>query len=323
MTSAPPVRVLFVAGYLRSGSTLLERILGQAGGAVAVGELRYVWHHGLQKNQLCGCGRPFRECPFWASVLDEAFGRVDRAPVERAVSLQRSVDHLWHVPRIVAGRGPGGADRIGEYLGLLGPLVRAIHTVAEGRVVVDTSKSASHGYLLSRLPGVDLRVLHLVRDSRATAYSWTRTKPKPEIHWESATMPTYSPARSAFEWDVLNLGAHGLRRRATRFLRLRYEDLAADPDATVREVLRLSGLPPDEVGSLRGDSVTLTVDHTVSGNPIRFRTGEIRIVPDLEWRERLGPWSRRLVTAATWPLLAAYGYLPGVPGSSGGGTAEG
>lgn len=323
MTSARPVRVLFVAGYLRSGSTLLERILGQVGGAVAVGELRYVWHHGLHENQLCGCRRPFRECPFWGSVLDEAFGGVDRAPVERAVSLQRSVDHLWHVPRIVAGRGHGGADRISEYLGLLGPLVRAIHTVAGGWVVVDTSKSASHGYLLSRLPGVDLRVLHLVRDSRATAYSWTRTKPKPEIHWESATMPTYSPARSAFEWDVLNLGAHGLRRRARRFRRMRYEDLAANPEAAVRDVLALADLPAGDVGTLRGDAVTLTVDHTVSGNPIRFRTGEIRIVPDLEWRERLDPWSRRIVTAETWPLLAAYGYLPGVPGASGDRTADG
>ena len=53
------------------------------------------------------------------------------------------------------------------------------------------------------------------------------------------------------------------------------------------------------------------VDHTVSGNPLRFQAGTFEIRPDEEWRTALPAGKRRLVTALTWPLLKRYGYLGG------------
>jgi hypothetical protein len=46
------VTVLYVAGTGRSGSTLLARVLGEADGFVAAGELRYVWQRGLVEDRL-------------------------------------------------------------------------------------------------------------------------------------------------------------------------------------------------------------------------------------------------------------------------------
>src|SRR5205085_9431203 len=68
------VRVLYVAGTGRSGSTLLARILGRADSVFAAGELRYVWQRGLLEDRVCGCGEPFSRCPFWSEVVDRAFG---------------------------------------------------------------------------------------------------------------------------------------------------------------------------------------------------------------------------------------------------------
>jgi hypothetical protein len=50
----------------------------------------------------------------------------------------------------------------------------------------------------------------------------------------------------------------------------------------------------------------------VSGNPLRFTVGELKIEPDTEWRDRMRPRDRRLATALTLPLLARYGYLGAV-----------
>ena len=43
-------------------------------------------------------------------------------------------------------------------------------------VIVDSSKFASYGHLLASNPAFDVRVIHLVRDSRAVAHSWQRRK---------------------------------------------------------------------------------------------------------------------------------------------------
>ena len=60
--------VLFIVGASRSGSTLLERLLNELPGVMSVGELQRVWRRGFVENQLCSCGQPFHDCPFWGEV---------------------------------------------------------------------------------------------------------------------------------------------------------------------------------------------------------------------------------------------------------------
>jgi len=52
--------------------------------------------------------------------------------------------------------------------------------------------------------------------------------------------------------------------------------------------------------------VDLGEDHTVAGNPIRFRRGEIEVRRDDEWRTRMPRRSKALVTALTLPALARF-----------------
>src|SRR5438105_15565281 len=66
-----PTTVLFIGGEGRSGSTLLDRMLGQLPGFFSTGELREVWNRGLIENLDCGCGLSFRSCSFWTAVGDE------------------------------------------------------------------------------------------------------------------------------------------------------------------------------------------------------------------------------------------------------------
>ena len=72
-SSEAPVRVLYIGGEGRSGSTVLSAVLGNHEGYVPVGELPDVWL-ALLRNDRCGCGEPFATCPFWTAVGDLAFG---------------------------------------------------------------------------------------------------------------------------------------------------------------------------------------------------------------------------------------------------------
>jgi len=63
------IKVLYITGWGRSGSTILDNIMGQIDGFFSVGELRYIWDRNLIENRLCGCGVPLEECPIWSQIL--------------------------------------------------------------------------------------------------------------------------------------------------------------------------------------------------------------------------------------------------------------
>jgi hypothetical protein len=105
------------------------------------------------------------------------------------------------------------------------------------------------------------------------------------------------------------LGAELLRRHVSpdRWLFLRYEDFVAKPKASVGEVLAFLDVLADGP-FVSEDTVQVGINHTLAGNPNRFRTGLVRIAEDDEWKSRLPRGDRLVIGAATLPFLLRYGY---------------
>jgi hypothetical protein len=203
---------------------------------------------------------------------------------------------------------PPGPEAQG-YLAALAKLFAAIHDATGSAVVIDSSKAPGHGYLLSQLPSLDLRVVHMVRDPRAVAWSWQKKKVYDPSGEQPKLMSRHSPARSARLWVTWNLASELLwRHHGERYLRLRYEDFARQPRAHVARILEWVGLRPDAVTFTADGAVDLEPTHAVAGNPSRFATGAVEVKPDEAWRQGLAAGPRRLVTLLTWPLLLRYGY---------------
>lgn len=305
-----PVRVLYIGGCGRSGSTLLDRALGQVAGVCAVGEMVHLWRRGLGEDHLCGCGAPFSACPFWRAVGERAFGGWGRLEADALVRLQRSVDRNRFIPLMVArDLAPGYRRRLVRYADHLAALYRALAETSGASVIVDSSKHASYAYLLREVPGIDLRVIHLVRDPRGVAHSWTKEIRKPEVTARSEYMPRYHPARMAFRWMAYNSAFHALQQLGvpTRFLR--YESLVTHPEEHLRVILGFAGLQPDNpLGFLAGTTLELAPTHSVAGNPMRFRRGRIELRIDDAWRKDMDPQLSAIVGGLTWPLMRAYGY---------------
>lgn len=297
-----PIRVLFIGGYGRSGSTLLDRVLGGVDGLCSVGELRHIFREGYIENRLCGCGERFRECAFWGEVTWRAFGGMDAFDAHGTFDLQRRVDRWWRVAQLAGRVRPGrrGAE-LEAYRATLRSLYRAIASVSGARVIVDSSKDVSHGYALSGAgEPLEPYVLHLVRDSRAVAHSWQRRKFNPG---SGADMNRYGLLRTSAEWTAINALTALHSPLGARYRMLRYQDFVADPRAAVSSILEFVGEPTDHVRVSARRTVDLGADHTVAGNPIRFRRGEIEVRRDDEWRARMPRRSKALVTALTLPAL--------------------
>ena len=307
-------RVVYLGGLGRSGTTLLERLLGELPGVCSAGEVVHLWQRGIADAESCGCGAAVPDCPFWRKVGEIAFGSWADVDVRRIAELRNAVDRSRHIPLLAApALYPSLRRGLDEYMSYYLRVYSAIAEASGCPTLVDSSKHASLAFCLRWRAELDLRVIHVVRDSRAVAFSWTRQVSRPE----SAAypyMPTYSPAIAAWLWNAQNGALQLLASEGVPTLRVRYEDLVTAPSQTLEAVadfagITASGASLDFLGSDASERwADLGAAHTASGNPMRFATGKIAIRADDRWRTAMPAAQRRTVTALTLPLLARYGY---------------
>jgi hypothetical protein len=296
----------------RSGSTLIELLLGGLPGFCSVGETVHLWRRGLLENERCGCGKAFLDCGFWSEVGERAFGGWGSLDVGAVLSLKDGVDRTRFLPALLDGGGWGDgafATRGRLYVDLYHRLHGAVAEVSGARVVVDASKHVSLAACLRRGYGDRMRLLHVVRDPRAVAHSWSRRVARPDASPDSREkeMARYSAGRAAVQWMTQNAGLDALARRGVSTLKVRYEDFVADPDREFGRIADFVGHdgPPLDLGGAGVESVE---GHAVSGNPMRFGSGPVGVRADHRWREELAPWRRCLVEAVTAPVRGRYGY---------------
>ncbi len=300
------VQVVYLAGMMRSGSTILGRLLGELPGAVHVGEMDHLTRAFSHASIRCGCRETVSECGFWQAITEQAFGRLSAADIA-ALRETRAAYRLRTLPRLLLPRTAAQTRRLGELSAALGSLYAAVRETSGASVIVDGSKDPLYLYLLSQVPGINLHVVHLIRDSRAVAFSYRRFKKDPASFSNPGQLTRLPAWQTALQWSAVTMFLNAWRN--PRPLLLRYEDFVTDPAGAVARVWELTGQPRLPLDFLSVPTVTLTPGHTVAGNPDRFQS-DVRIKPDAEWQTQMPPLDRAVVTALTFPLLLRYGYLP-------------
>ncbi len=301
-------RVLAIAGSDRSGTTLLDTILGGYPSVFSAGEVWHLWSRGLVQGRLCGCGVPLNECPTWTEVVERAWPEgVDWDVIRSGEQLLRS-RRSFHA--LVPGLRRRYLDELRPLAAEVGPLYRAVTDVADTQVIVDSSKRPTWMHLLSLVDDIDLRVVHMVRDPRAVAHSRRRFKRQLDDKVDRG-MTQHPPLSTAVFWNVWNLAIEGFERTGNPLLRVRYEDLIAAPVAETERIARFAGLEPVAHPTLTNESVELIPSHTVSGNPSRFKTGRVPLRNDDSWKTDQSRLDRIAVTGVTAPVARRYGYPVG------------
>ena len=303
--------VAYIAGAARSGSTLLERILACVPGFCSVGEIVFIWERGLRRNDRCGCGERFADCPFWTEVGLAAFGGWDQVDAAEAIALWRAVDRHRHLLSLAgrAQRGGSLGSELEAYRSLTGRLYQGVRDVSGAEVIVDSSKHVGYALVLRDTPGIDLRLIHMIRRSHGVAHSWTKRVVKPGVG-DGEYMSVHGTSWTIGLWLTDNLLFDLVSRSMPGSARLKYESLVADPVSQVRRVLTELGLGTSDLSLnfLSDSAAALPASHALSGNPMRFQRGQIALRADEDWREAMSAPRKAVISLATWPLLRRYGY---------------
>ena len=307
--------MLYIVGAGRSGSTVFERILGGFPGFVNIGELVEVFRQIAPKNERCGCGALFDECPFWQGVGDRAFGGWDPSLVEQNADRQYRVVRQRRLAKLATRRLRSDSfDRdLTAYCDVQYRLYKAIQEESKADVIVDASKAIAPLIALRNEPRIDVRVVHLVRDVRGVSYSWAKADVRRPHATDRGrdTMARFSVARTAARWTRMETQAALATAVMKPSVSVRYEDFVANPEATTSAALQTLGLGTFAAQGthIQGDVAVLPSSHGISGNPSRFTTGEVTLRADEQWRSHLRTRDRAVATALGLPPLIAHGYL--------------
>lgn len=304
MTEMPPAevapRLLYVLGSMRSGTTMISRLIGSAPGTLAIGELNNTWRI-IELDQRCSCGATTTDCRVWGPSLVsiaavELAGEMRelRARVER----QRRIVELLRLRQVPRRRWPADVAR---YVDVLRALIDSLSEHSGATTLVDSSKSAA-GFCLAWLAvSGSVSAVHLLRDPRGVVFSEARRTHESDL-FTKAPPRRRSVFRSLSEWNLANAEATFLGRAAASYVSVWYEDICRDPATNLDIIWRQSGVPAGARFE-SSSSALLTTAHILAGNPSRIGQG-IDLQLDEEWRRRLSVGEQRAISVATLPTRA-------------------
>ncbi len=278
-TSEQRLNVIYVGGYGRSGSTILDMLLSCHPSIVSGGEVARATEIFFDDDASCTCGTSIADCSVWgpvrAAVIEEArgFGRAEDIferfmGIEGLGRLKRKSDEvttlagydLWRQVNDLALRG----------------LIKAKPGASW---VVDSSKTArgaaARPWLLERQLGANVRLMTLRRRAGAVLSSAARGSNRAMEKGQGGTGGIGAALRAYGGWVLANAAVKrlGTDLSADQTHMLTYEALAADPDGVYAELLSWLGLPADPHWQER---MATEERHLIGGNRTRFAKPEIR-----------------------------------------------
>src|SRR5215204_4647771 len=332
-----PVRVLEITGLERSGSTILDIVLGNHPDIESVGEVGNIFLNGWISREslrgldpkkrrvpICTCGKRLdvlyvdttdEACPFWSSVRRDWVERTDPDSIESYPKLKGYFERTrpallvkQYLRLMYEKRRPSALSR--SYARLTLAFFESIRAVSGKPIIVDSTKSPVRVFALGMVPGIDLYVVHLVRDGRGIIASLRKTFERDVqagIMWDHKGRPMW---KAVARWIVMNLEAEWVCTQLgpKRTMRLRYEDFAADPKGALERIGSLIELDLTEVADAASSGKPMQAGHNVGGNRTK-KSGNITLRPDAqEWRTALSPKEQRLAWMLMGWLMRRYGY---------------
>jgi hypothetical protein len=259
-----PPRILYIAGYSRSGSTLVDMVLNASARVASTGELTYLHQEATTPGRVCGCGASYGQCARYGSWL--AARPTGEAQVVRAV------ERRGNLRKLVAGMVPSAEAAAYRRYGqsLFGHIAKE----SGADIIVDSSKSARDAagrpLALSRVAGLDVRILHLTRDPRRTVQSYVERGSNwvLEGHGRRKPLETWRPIPG---WVLANRIARqmGAEIGPERYLHVRFEDFLADPSGTLVRIGTFAGTDLSDAMDQIAARRPFSAGHMVGGNRAR------------------------------------------------------
>lgn len=218
--------VIYIGGYGRSGSTLLDILIGAHVDVEGVGELVNIyneWGVVISNDDEHGC--------YWRRVkelYDEKVGCLDTTTVAEVIFSVEWIGGLFHH----FSRGHKKTI-FTDYSITQRALFSSIAQTSCKPIVLDSSKTAWRNAwrpLALNRAGLEIKVIHLIRDGRGVIWSFLRGDNVKMEKGESDIRLRLPVVRAILGWSIANVCVSFQRMLLPKgsVLKVRYEDLVKD-----------------------------------------------------------------------------------------------
>ncbi len=297
------MKIIYIAGYGRSGSTIFEKYLVSETNCFGVGEISNYFGLINKQSTYCSCGAPVINCQFWSKVR-KLLGN-------SAVNCSRGRDCVLTQPdsitRAIKLRFKKKEQRE-VYQENICKLFSSINKVIPpNHIIIDSSKTAygciNRPFNIYNKCKIEVKVIHMVRDVRAVYWSLLRGK-NSTLELGIKRKIALPWIRAIVGWTIANYFASLLKTKLgeENYYLLKYEDFVSNPEKTIDKIKIHFKLEKDS------ENLDLSQRfHQISGNRSRFNK-KISIKKDYEWKIMVGKKTKILTYYATYPLNRKFKY---------------
>ena len=307
MTKPQSIRVVYLLGSARSGSTVLSAILGTHPEIAAVGELARITFDVDGETRICACGDLIWDCTYWHKVRLAWEPRLAPLSLDDYSKAIARYSRPAQAPRLAWAK-LWGSSELRDLLDGTKALLESIQMVYGRSIIVDSSKSFTRALLYAQVPDIDLKIIHIVRDVRGFIWSNLRRQQGIADTNASPDFPIWDSVRLGAEWNTMNLFCQwAANRTSAPKTDLRYEDFVTRTRTSLLPLGEFLGVNLESVATQVEKNQTIGYGHIASGSPGRL-AGPTRLELHESWRHSFTRAHKRLAWISALPLSYSYGY---------------
>jgi len=261
------IKIIFIAGDGRSGSTLLDAVLSNIEGSISVGECHRFWVRFEENEARCSCSEIMQDCTLWAEVekqIQAKFPDYNVSEFEKKVREIQFYKNFKNIPFLLQSK------KWIHFAEVVNAFYKAISEITGSQCIIDSSKSMPWAYVLQHMTDFDVRVIHLERNLAAVGNSWKKTVRLPEYTEREVFMPKKGNVLVAKTW--LKIKAMGrVLKRDPQYHFVNYRMLCKNPNTELKKIMELV----DENIPLK--ELRVRPSHAIGGNPMRSSLEKIEI----------------------------------------------
>jgi hypothetical protein len=285
----PKVKLIYIMGAGRSGTTALATFLGTNNDIQVLGEMHQLFEH-IHELIPCSCGKTLKKCDYWSKVL-EHLPQKEFIEVNDLKNICQSVEkHTMIIHHLLNGNNFKKAK---QYLPFLENIFTSCNQVNGKPVLLDSSKYISRALALRNIENIDLKVIYMVRDSRGVVNSFSK-----QVQTSRGTIS------SILYYLIVNLAAQivcwtGLRGK---YIKVRYEDMMEHPDDFFKKLEKFLGSDLKKTCELVASRGDFKTGHLIGGNRLK-KNKTIKFKADVKWNLSQSRMKQFLIYICTFPIM--------------------
>ena len=266
--------IIYIAGNVRSGSTLLERIISSNNNILGLGELSHLLKVDF-KNTTCSCSEKLNKCPYWKNIIEN----IDINILDDKIKdIQLKNESLFSFPKFLF-------DKDNEYKIYCKKIIDYIFDSIPNDIdyIVDSSKSSVNcffrPYLINKYCKNEIKVIHLVRDGRGCMYS----------HLKRFENSNLQAIKASLKWLIANISANMFAINSNdSYIRIKYENLVKSPIDVLKKLSIFLDTDISESINIIRTNNNIPFTHQFKANPMRNKSNlKINKEVGFKWKNNI------------------------------------